>query len=80
MRPVPMPSTPHVARTTVWWGKVTNTMLASLLILADAAEEGRKVVLAMLVVGLIFIAVIALGELTHYLAVKRKNRTPSRTL
>ena len=55
-------------------------MLASLLILADAAEEGRKVVLAMLVVGLIFIAVIALGELTHYLAVKRKARTPTRTL
>ena len=52
-------------------------MLASLLILADAAEEGRKVVLAMLVVGLIFVAVIALGELTHYLAAKRKARTPS---
>lgn len=55
-------------------------MLASLLILADAAEEGRKVVLAMFVVGLVFIVVIALGELTHYLAVKRKSRTPSRTL
>ena len=55
-------------------------MLASILILANAAEEGRKVVLAMLAVGLIFIAVIALGELTHYLAVKRKERTPSRTL
>lgn len=55
-------------------------MLASLLILANAAEEGKKVVLAMLVVGLIFLAVIALGELTHHLAVKRKNRTPSRTL
>jgi hypothetical protein len=57
-----------------------STMLASLLILADAAEEGRKVVLAMLVVGLIFIVVIAIGELAHYLAAKRKNRTPSRTL
>ena len=55
-------------------------MLASLLFLADAAEEGRKVVLAMLVVGLIFVAVIALGELTHYLAAKRKARTPTRTL
>ena len=49
-------------------------LLGSLLFLADAAEEGRKVVLAMLVVGLIFIAVIALGELTHYLSVKRKSR------
>ena len=55
-------------------------MIASLLFVADAAKEGRKVVLAMLVVGLIFIVVIAIGELTHYLAVKRKNRTPSRTL
>ena len=40
-------------------------MLASLWLLADAAEEGRKVVLAMLVVGLIFVAVIALGELSR---------------
>ena len=67
-------------RTTSAWGKVAPTMLASLWFVADAAEEGRKVVLAMLVVGLIFVAVIALGELTHYLAVKRKERTPSRTL
>ena len=55
-------------------------MIASLWFVADAAEEGRKVVLSMLVVGLIFVAVIALGELTHYLAVKRKARTPGRTL
>jgi hypothetical protein len=32
-----------------------------------AAEEGKKVVLTMLVVGLVFIAVIAIGELTHWL-------------
>ena len=55
-------------------------MIASLWFVADAAEEGRKVVLSMLVVGLIFVAVIALGELTHHLAVKRKARTPGRTL
>jgi len=55
-------------------------MLALLWFVADAAKEGRKVVLAMLVVGLIFVAVIALGELTHHLAVKRKARTPGRTL
>ena len=67
-------------RTTSAWGKVTLTMIASLWFVADAAEEGRKVVLSMLVVGLIFIAVIALGELTHHLAAKRKARTPSRTL
>jgi hypothetical protein len=56
------------------------TMLASLWFMADAAEEGKKVVLSMLVVGLIFIAVIAIGELTHHLAVKRKARTPDRIL
>jgi len=55
-------------------------MLASFLLLADAAEEGRKVVLSMLAVGLIFILVIALGELVHYLSAKKKSRTPSRTL
>jgi hypothetical protein len=69
-----------VLRTTSAWGKVAITMLASLLFVADAAEEGRKVVLSMLVVGLIIIAVIAIGELSHHLAVKRKARKPERTL
>ena len=55
-------------------------MVAFLPLLADAAEEGRKVVLSMLVVGLIFIAVIAIGELTHYLAVKRKERDAAKPL
>jgi hypothetical protein len=55
-------------------------MVAFLPLLADAAEEGRKVVLSMLVVGLIFIAVIAIGELTHYLAVKRKQREAQKPL
>ena len=50
-------------------------MLASFLLLADAAEEGRKVVLSMLAVGLIFLLVIAIGELVHYLSAKRKART-----
>ena len=55
-------------------------MLASLWFLADAAEEGRKVVLSMLVVGLVFVAVIAVGELTHYLAAKRKQREAGKPL
>ena len=38
---------------------------------ATAAQEGRNVVLSMLVVGLIFIGVIALGELTHFLRHRR---------
>ena len=34
---------------------------------ATAAEEGKKVIFAMLITGLIFIGVIAVGELTHWL-------------
>jgi len=41
--------------------------LSALLAAATAAEEGKKVIEAMLVVGLIFIGVIALGQLTHWL-------------
>ncbi|HEY5058047.1 MAG TPA: hypothetical protein VII51_03425 [Gaiellaceae bacterium] len=42
-----------------------------LLGVETAAEEGRKTVLVMLGVGLIFIGVIAVGELTHFLRHKR---------
>jgi len=42
--------------------------------LADAAEEGKNVVLSMLVVGLVFIAVILLGDLYAWRARKRHNR------
>ena len=55
-------------------------MLAALWFLADAAEEGKDVVLSMLVVGLVFLAVIALGELTHYAAAKRRRSKLSRPL
>jgi hypothetical protein len=55
-------------------------MAAALWLLADAAEEGRKVVLSMLVVGLIFVGVIALGELAHYTAAKRKAQRSQRPL
>ena len=42
-------------------------MLAALALpLADAAEEGLHVILGMLIVGLIFIGVIALGETLHW--------------
>jgi hypothetical protein len=36
-----------------------------------AAEEGRKIIFAMLITGLIFLSVIALGELTHWLRSRR---------
>jgi hypothetical protein len=41
------------------------------LLLADAASEGKKVILAMLVVGLIFLSVIVLGETAHWLRHRR---------
>jgi hypothetical protein len=46
------------------------TDLAALLA-ADVAEEGRNIVLSMLVVGLIFIAVIAIGQLFRWLSHRR---------
>ena len=49
--------------------------LALLLpLVADAATEGKKVITAMLIVGLIFVGVIALGETTHWLRARRKAR------
>ena len=50
------------------------------LFLADADEEGRNIVLSMLVVGLIFIAVIAIGEATHALGSRRKSEKANRPL
>ncbi len=42
--------------------------------LLDAAREGRNVILGMLVVGLIFLVVIVLGELTHWASHRRAER------
>ncbi|MGN6429805.1 MAG: hypothetical protein ACTHNB_03610 [Gaiellaceae bacterium] len=42
------------------------------LLLADAASEGKKVITAMLIVGLIFVSVIALGETSQYLRRRRR--------
>jgi hypothetical protein len=36
-----------------------------------AAQEGKDVITAMLYVGLIFLAVILIGELTHWLRHRR---------
>jgi hypothetical protein len=47
------------------------TVLTIPLAQADVAEEGKKVITAMLIVGLIFIGVIALGELSRYLRHRR---------
>ncbi|HEY2940632.1 MAG TPA: hypothetical protein VGJ27_12545 [Gaiellaceae bacterium] len=46
--------------------------LGTLLPLAKtAAEEGKEVIEAMLVVGLIFVSVIALGQLSRWLRHRR---------
>jgi hypothetical protein len=42
-------------------------------LLAAAAEEGKNVITGMLVVGLIFVGVIALGELSR-IARRRRGR------
>ena len=42
----------------------------------SAAEEGKKVITAMLVVGLIFLAVIAIGQTSKWLGHRREARRP----
>jgi hypothetical protein len=43
-----------------------------MLPLLDAASEGLDVIRGMLIVGLVFVAVIGLGQLTHWLNHRRK--------
>ncbi len=43
-------------------------------VLADAAEEGLNIILSMLVVGLVFLAVILLGDLNEWFARRRHRR------
>jgi len=47
-------------------------------VIFDAASEGTHVILGMLVVGLIFLGVIAVGELTHWAGARRKARRNAR--
>jgi hypothetical protein len=47
---------------------------------ATAAEEGKKVIYGMLIVGLIFIAVILIGDGLHYLQLRRERARASRPL
>jgi hypothetical protein len=47
-------------------------VLLSLPLLQDAAEEGKKIITAMLVVGLIFIGVIVLGQFSRWARHYRK--------
>jgi len=43
-------------------------------VIFDAASEGLDVIIGMLIVGLIFLAVIGLGELSNYLGHRRAAR------
>jgi hypothetical protein len=47
------------------------TVASVLFLAADAAEEGKRVITGMLVVGLIFIGVILLGETADWLHRRR---------
>jgi hypothetical protein len=45
---------------------------------ADVAEEGRRIIIAMLLVGLTFVGVIVLGQLSRFLGHRRKERRAAR--
>ncbi len=51
-------------------------LLATLVLAAEKTpdQEGKDIVLSMLVVGLVFLAVIALGEVAHAIAKRRARR------
>jgi hypothetical protein len=49
-------------------------MLRVLFEVIPADEEGKRIVIAMAIVGLIFISVIAIGQLTKYLGHRREER------
>ena len=63
-----MPSPP----TSAWSDKVAPMLD---VLAKTAAEEGRDIILAMLVVGLVFIAVILLGDLNAWRIHRRKHRS-----
>jgi hypothetical protein len=43
-------------------------------VILDAASDGKHIILAMLIVALVFLAVIAAGELSHRLNSRRRAR------
>ena len=44
------------------------------MIVLDPVSDGKHVILIMLITGLVFVAVIAVGELTHRLGERRRER------
>ncbi len=53
---------------------MTALIATAVWLVGDAAEEGKKVITGMLIVGLVFIAVIALGETSKALNHRRRAR------
>jgi hypothetical protein len=51
-------------------------VLAAAFVLADAATEGKKVILGMLITGLILAALPILGETYMYFRYHRRGRSP----
>ncbi len=58
-------------------------LLLALIVLAqeeshDVAEEGKRIIIGMLLVALTFLAVIALGQLSRHLSHRRQARRVER--
>ena len=47
-------------------------IVSSLVAAEDAATEGKKVITGMLITGLIFISVIAIGQTLHWVRHRRR--------
>lgn len=45
--------------------------MSFLALVADAAAEGKRVIIGMLITGLVFVGVIALGETSRWLKRRR---------
>jgi len=56
-----------------------SVLLATLPFAQESiAEEGRRIIIGMLLVGLTFLAVIGLGQLARYLSHRREARRAAR--
>jgi hypothetical protein len=47
-------------------------VVALVTVLADTAEEGRNIIVSMLVVGAVFVGVVVLGNLLRMLTYRRR--------
>jgi hypothetical protein len=77
--PAPTPSTARLRLTAGESVKVASVSQVSPCPRpADAAEEGRKIVIAMLITGLILAALPVLGETYKYFRYHRRGSPPTR--